>query len=72
MNNEQIAIIANRISGRFAEINFKQQMKKQKPKTAGRKPIEDKKQRIILYIRQSKVNEKGGEEKLKQFLYGTL
>lgn len=47
-------------------------MKKQKPKTAGRKPIEDKKQRVILYIRQSKVNEKGGEEKLKQFLYGTL
>ena len=43
-----------------------------KRKTSGRKPIEDKKETVILYIRKSKIKEKGGTDKIKKFLYDTL
>ena len=37
--------------------------------TAGRKPILDKKVRVILYIRESTIKANGGYEELKTKLY---
>lgn len=43
-------------------------MKKKKSK-AGRKPILDKKVRVLIFIEQSKIDKKGGMEKMKEHLY---
>ena len=43
-------------------------MKKKKSK-AGRKPIEDKKVRVVLFFNQSKIKEKGGDTKFKEYIY---
>lgn len=37
-------------------------------KKAGRKPIEDKKVQVDLYIRQSDIDKRGGIEKIKELL----
>lgn len=41
-------------------------------KARGRKPIQDKKQPVTIYLRQSKIKENGGEEKTKEKLYEYL
>lgn len=41
-------------------------------KTRGRKPIQDKKQVINLFIRQSRIDELGGKEKVKELIYSIL
>ena len=41
-------------------------------KSRGRKPVADKKKPVILYLRQSKLLENGGEEAIKQKLYDYL
>ncbi len=41
-------------------------------KARGRKPIQDKKQPVILYLRESKLKENGGTEATKQKLYEYL
>lgn len=43
-------------------------MAKKKSK-AGRKPILDKKIRVLVFVEQSKIDRKGGIEKMKQHLY---
>jgi hypothetical protein len=43
-----------------------------KRKGAGRKPCTDKKETIILYIRQSKIESFGGKELLKKLIYKFL
>ena len=39
---------------------------------AGRKPSPDKKQTVVLYVETSRVNEAGGMDKLKEFLYNQI
>lgn len=39
-----------------------------KRKKAGRKPVADKKQRVILYVKKSQIKEMGGEDKLKELI----
>lgn len=52
--------------------NCKTMAKKEKTpvkSTAGRKPIADKKVRVILYIKESTIKANGGFEELKAKLY---
>jgi hypothetical protein len=44
-------------------------MKNVRKSNAGRKPVSDKKIQVSLYIRQSKIEKFGGNEKLKDALY---
>ena len=41
-------------------------------KKRGRKPLEDKKEIITLFIHSSKIKSLGGKEALKEKLYSTL
>jgi len=54
-------------------------MKTKKTKTrggarpnAGRKPVQDKKTQISIYIRSSKIDLNGGPEKIKEKIYKLL
>lgn len=40
-----------------------------KRKNAGRRPVEDKKQTISIYVRSSIIKAKGGIDRFKEFLY---
>ncbi len=42
---------------------------KNKKSKGGRKPIADKKERVLIFVEQSKIKAKGGIEKMKQHLY---
>lgn len=46
------------------------QIKKNSP--AGRKPVEDKKVTVNLFIRQSVLDEKGGKEEIQRLCYELL
>ena len=50
---------------------MKTKKKTEKPKTAGRKPIADKKQIVTLYVRES-IIEKMGLEIVKETCYKAL
>lgn len=43
-------------------------MKKKKSK-AGRKKLDDKKMRVVLFFNQSRINDAGGEDNFKQYIY---
>jgi len=43
-----------------------------KRKGAGRKPIADKKQTIVIYVETSKVNNAGGIDELKNEIYRVI
>ena len=46
-------------------------MKKTKSKAgAKKKPVQEKKQRVVLFVEKHKIDAKGGESKYKEFLYG--
>lgn len=42
---------------------------KNKKSKAGRKPIADKKERVLIFVERSKIKARGGMEKMKQHLY---
>ncbi len=51
-------------------IKMAKQIKKKSP--AGRKPVEDKKVTVNLFIRQSVLKEKGGKEEVQKLCYEFL
>lgn len=40
-----------------------------KNRKSGRKPITDKKERVLIFVERSKIKAMGGMEKMKQHLY---
>jgi hypothetical protein len=50
-------------------MGFAERKMKNKKSKAGRKPIDDKKVRVVLFFRESQIKAKGGEEKFKQYIY---
>ena len=47
-------------------------MKKPKKTKRGRHPIDDKKERVVLFVRQSIIKKHGGQPKLKEWIEKTL
>ncbi len=43
-----------------------------KRKNSGRKPVADPKRQVSLFIPESKINERGGMEATREYLYGCL
>lgn len=42
---------------------------KNKKSKAGRKKLDDKKIRVVLFFNESRIEEKGGMDKFKRFIY---
>jgi hypothetical protein len=60
----------SQITIQFILGNMAKQIKKKSP--AGRKPVEDKKVTVCLYVRQSLLDEKGGKEEVQKLCYEFL